>query len=419
MFAIPLPSLLRLRAPIRSASLIVLLLLAALTARAAAGLITLDPHLDIPVNFNAPDSDAAKETSGQFDLPKLERGGLDVATVALAAGQTRRTPENKAAAQQEVAAKLAAIRGFVAQHPDRLEFATTAADLERIPAKGKHAILLSYLNAFPLGQDLSQLAVLRQQGVRLFGFVHAGNNDWADSSRPNPGLGDKADAFGGLSPLGKQAVPELNRLGIIVDVSQLTPAGVLQVVQLSQAPVIASHSAIRGRVDVTRNLSNEELRAIAATGGVVHIVAFPTYLRDLPQAREAREAVFAKFGLKTTDDPHSLSPADYEKFRAAYAENSRKNLGYATLTDWLDAVDYAVRLIGIDHVGLSSDFNHGGGVTGYADVGEVPNVTRELRRRGYAEADIAKLWGGNFIRAFRDVEAVSARLQSSAKVAGD
>lgn len=385
----------------------------AVVRRLHTSLLTIDPHLDIPVNFNSADYDASKETTGQFDLPKLERGGLDVATVALAAGQAKRTSENYLAARKEVDAKLAALRGWVTAHPDRLEFAKTADDLERIPAKGKHAILLSFLNAFPLRDDLSLLGKYYDEGVRVFGFVHAGNNDWADSSRPSPGLGDKPDALGGLSALGKKAVPELNRLGIIVDVSQLTPAGVFQAVQLSRAPVIASHSAVRGRVDVTRNLNNDELRAIAASGGVVHIVAFATYLRNLPEAVAAREAVFAKFGLKSSDDARSkLSADDYAKFRAAYAENSAKAPSYVSLSDWLDSVDYAVRLIGIDHVGLSTDFNHGGGVTGYVNVGEGPNVTRELLRRGYSEADIAKLWGGNFLRVFRAVEATSAQLRN-------
>ncbi len=385
---------------------------AALVQRVHQSVLKIDPHLDIPVDFNSPANDAGKETKGQFDLPKLERGGLNVATVALAAGQAKRTPENYVAARKEVDAKLAALRGFVAAHPDKLAFATTAADLERIPASGKHAILLSFLNAFPLQQDLSLLSHYQKEGVRVFGFVHAGNNDWADSSRPNPGLGDTPDALGGLSEIGKKSIPELNRLGIIIDVSQLTPAGVFQVLQTSKAPVIASHSGIRARVDVTRNLTNDELRAIGARGGVVHIVTFATYLRSLPQLTAAREAVFAKFGLKTTDDARSkLSAADYEKFRAAYAENSSKSPSYVTLGDWLDSVDYAVRLIGIDHVGLSTDFNHGGGVTGYANVGEAQNVTRELLLRGYSEADIAKLWGGNFLRVFREVEATAKRLQ--------
>jgi membrane dipeptidase len=375
--------------------------------------LTIDPHIDIRNDFNTPGREASAETTDQLDLPKLERGGLDVATVALFADPARRTPENITAARKQIDTKLAALRRFVEANPNRLEFASTSADLERIAGAGKHAILLGFLNALSLGQDLSLLTTWQQAGVRVFGFTHAGNNDFADSSRPNAGFGDRPDEAGGLTPLGRRAVSELNRLGVIVDVSQLTPAGVLQTVQLSRAPVIASHSGVRGRVNATRNLTNEELRAIADRGGVVHIVTFASYLRSGSDIAAAyQKKVLDPFGLKAGEDPKvKLDAATYAKYQANYREYSSNGWKQASLVDWLDSVDYAVRLIGIDHVGLSSDFNHGGGVTGYAHVGEGPNVTRELLKRGYSEQDIQKLWGGNFLRVFRDVEATAKTLQ--------
>ena len=384
-----------------------------IVARVHKSVLTIDPHIDIRNDFNTPGVDPAQETEGQLDLPKLERGGLDVATVALFADPARRTPENVAAARKQVDAKLDALTRFVNAHPDRLAFARTAADLERLPAAGKHAVLLGFLNALPLGQDLSGIQRYYDAGVRVFGFTHAGNNDFADSSRPNAGFGDRPDEAGGLTPLGQQAVPLLNRLGVVIDVSQLTPAGVLQTVKLSRAPVIASHSGVRGRVNVARNLTNEELRAIAGGGGVVHIVTFAAYLRDSPEIAAAYQAkVLDPFGLKPGEDAKAkLDAATYERYQANYRAYSSQGWKNASLGDWLDSVDYAVRLIGIDHVGLSSDFNHGGGVTGYAHVGDAPNVTRELLKRGYSEGDIAKLWGGNFLRVFKQVEAVSAGLR--------
>lgn len=391
----------------------------ALVRRVHKNVLTIDPHLDIPVDFGKP-ATGDPGSEGQFDLAKLEAGDLDVATVALFAGTAKKTPENIAAARKEVDTKLAAIRQFVADHPDKLAFATTAAELERIPASGKHAILLSYLNAFALGTDIAQLPLLYKDGVRLLGLTHAGNNDWADSSRPVPGFGDKPDELGGLSALGKQAVTDLNRLGIIIDVSQLTPAGVFQTLKLTKAPVIASHSAVRARVDATRNLNNDELKAIAGTpdranGGVVSIVAFPAYLHESEQQKsDYLKNVWEPFGLKPGDDAKSRLDAEtYKKYQAAYKAYSASGWKYASLTDYLDAVDYAVRLIGIDHVGLASDFNHGGGVRGYAHVGEAPNLTRELLKRGYSEADIRKLWGGNFLRVFRQVEATAKQLQTT------
>ena len=385
-----------------------------LVARVHRAALTIDPHIDIRDDFNTSGNDAGSETMGQLDLPKLERGGLDVATIALFADPKARTSDNIAAARRQIDAKLSAIRGFVQQHPDRLELARGASDIERIAAAGKHALLLSFLNTLSLGDDMSLLAHYRDEGVRVLGFVHAQNTAFADSSRPNATFGDRPDEAGGLTPLGKRAVAELNRLGVIVDVSQLTPAGVRQALQATQAPVIASHSGVRGRVNAPRNLSNDELRAIATRGGVVHIVAFPAYLRSWADSGPAFEqAVLTPFNLRAGDDARAkLDAGAYAKYQQAYRDYGTSQTRAASLVDWIDTVDYAVRLIGIDHVGLSSDFNHGGGVIGYANVGDGPNVTRELLKRGYSEADINKLWGRNFLRVLAEVERVSARLRT-------
>jgi microsomal dipeptidase-like Zn-dependent dipeptidase len=384
-------------------------------ARVHRAALTIDAHMDIGDDFQTPANDAGSETKGQLDLPKLERGGLDVATIALFATPQKRSPESVAAARKQIDAKLAAVHRFIDAHPDRLEQARSAADVEKIAASGKHAILLGFLNALSIGEDLSLIRTFRDQGVRVFGFVHAQNNAFADSSRPNASFGDRPDEAGGLTPLGKKAVAELNRLGVIVDVSQLTPNGVRQTLEITRAPVIASHSGIRARVNATRNLSNDELRAIARNGGVVHIVAFPAYLRSWSDSGPAfQQAVLDPLGLHPGDDPRAkLDAPTFEKYQRAYREYGTSVTRTASLVDWLDTVDYAVRLIGIDHVGLSSDFNHGGGVIGYANVGDGPNVTRELLKRGYSEEDIGKLWGRNFLRVLKEVEKVGARSPKS------
>jgi microsomal dipeptidase-like Zn-dependent dipeptidase len=371
--------------------------------------LTIDTHIDIRSDFNAPGNDAGRETVDQIDLPKLERGDLDVATLALFAESHKRSAENLAAARAEVEGKLAAIHAFVAAHQDRLELARTSDDLMRIAGAGKHAILLSFLNAFWLRDDLSDLPALYRDGVRVFGFAHIGNNPFAYSSRPSIALGDDPSEQGGLTPLGERAVDELNRLGVVIDVSQLTPAGVFQILARSRAPVIASHSAVKGRVNAPRNLGDDELQGIAAKGGVVHIVAFAAWLRKSDEATAGyQREVLAPFGLTAADDPQSkLEAPAYQRYLEAYTAYSRHAWRNASLADYVDAIDYAIRLIGIDHVGLSSDFNHGGGVTGFAHVGEAPNVTRELLRRGYTEPQIRKLWGENFLRVLREVEQVA------------
>lgn len=370
--------------------------------------ITIDAHLDIRDDFANSGAAAGKDTADQFDLPKLERGKLDVAVVSLFADPAKITPDSVAAARKQLDAKLAALQEFVQGNAPRVEFARSAADIERISRAGRHAVLLGFLNTLPLGEDLSLIQHYRDAGVRVFGFVHAQNTPFADSSRPNKAYGDVPGEHGGLTQLGRQAVGELNRLGVLIDVSQLTPAGVKQTVELSRAPVIASHSGLRSRVDVPRNLSDEELKAIATKGGVIHVVAFASYLKNSPErAADYQNKVWGPFGLKPgVDDPRSkLSAADYAKFQAAYREYSSNAWRYATLADYVDSVEAAIRLVGVDHVGLSSDFNHGGGVQGYANVGDAANVTAELVRRGYSEQDIDKLWGGNFLRALKQAEA--------------
>jgi len=369
--------------------------------------ITIDPHIDIRDDFDAEGNDAGNETVDQIDLVKLEKGQLDIATLALFADPLRRTPENIVLARKQVDSKLTTIQGFVNKHPDKLEFVKSTKDIERVAAEGKHGILLSFLNALALGKDTSLIAHYYGKGVRLFGFAHAGNNDWTDSSRPNEAFGDKPNEAGGLTAIGKRAVPILNRLGVIIDVSQLTTDALNQTLALSKAPVIASHSALKSVVDNARNLSDAELKAIADKGGVVHIVAFAAYLKDTVAFKEDyKKKIFEPLGLVVgKDNPkEKLSPADYQKYKEAYKEFSRNEWRYASLNEYLNSVDKAVKLIGIDHVGFSADFNHGGGVKGYASVAEGPNITEELVRRGYSGEDIKKLWGGNFLRVFHEVE---------------
>jgi membrane dipeptidase len=381
---------------------------AAIHARA----LVLDSHADVPLDLGVGPHDFGLDGDGQVDLPKLERGQVDAAVLAVFVPQGPRTPEGVAKARQDADTKLAAIRAIPERYPDRAVLALTAADVEAAAKAGKRAILIGFLNAYPFGKDLAPIDDYYRAGVRTFGFVHAGDNDYADSSRPS---GEPKVEWGGLSPVGKAAVEKLNRLGVIIDVSQLTPDGVLQTLALSKAPVIASHSGAKGVVDAPRNLSDAELDAIKANGGVVQIVAFGAYLIKPGPDYPAKVApVRAKYGLpaafaKASDGAETL-PADQ---RLAYTHEVGALLPRATVKDLLDSIDYVVRRIGVDHVGVASDFNHGGGVTGWTNEGEAANVTAELVRRGYSEADIDKLWGGNFLRVFRAVE-IQARSLSTA-----
>ncbi len=380
-------------------------------------IIVFDSHVDVPLDFGGPGLEATTDGKSQFDLVKANKGGLKGAALAVFVGQGLRTPENLAQSKADAEKKHQIITGIAKNHTDRAALAYTPDDVRRIVKEGKFAIVESFLNAWPLGGDLAQLDEWHRRGVRIFGFVHAGHNEWTDSSRPSKPLGDRPEEHGGLSPLGKQAVTRLNELGVLIDVSQLSTKAFFDTLKLTKAPVAATHSGVRGLVDATRNLNDEELLALKANGGVIQIVAFSAYLRPNPPEVVAQHKALAKeYGLDG-DTPAALTPerrAEYTKrYYAALAPVPK-----ATLAQLVDQIDYAVKKIGVDHVGIASDFNHGGGVTGWKDESEALNVTAELLRRGYSESDIAKLWGGNFLRVWGKAQEVgkqSSRKQLSRK----
>lgn len=333
-------------------------------------MIAFDSHLDLPFDYPG----AAKNGKTQFDLPKALHGKLKGAAFAVFVPQGPRTPEGYKKAAADAEKKLQLIKDIAEQNPDRAEIAYSPADVKRIAGSAKFAVVISMLNAYPLGSDLNQLDEWYKRGVRVLGYTHAGNNDWADSSRPSKALNDRPDEHGGLSDLGKRGIARMNQLGILIDVSQLTTPALKQVLSLTKAPVVATHSGMKSIVDSPRNLSDEELDLIKKNGGVVQVVAYGNYLRKPPE------------GIAE----HAPVPP-------------------ATLAQFVDSIAYAVKKIGVDHVGISSDFNHGGGVTGFQNEGEAQNVTIELLRRGYSERQIAKLWGGNFMRVWAEAQKLAKK----------
>jgi membrane dipeptidase len=390
---------------------------AELDARARAiheHVLTLDSHVDVLVPGSA--SEYGPGEKDRADLDKLRRGGIDAVAFAIAVGPGPRTAEGVATARAEADAKLEVIKSFVKDNSAHVALALSSEDIRKIHQQGKIAVIESFLNARSLGSNLQGIDEFYNAGVRLFGFVHAGNNDFADSSRP---IGEPAQEFHGLSPLGRQAVTELNKLGIIIDISQLTPEGVLQTLRLSKAPVVASHSAVRALVNNTRNLSDKELDAIGVNGGVVQVTPFNAYLVPPPaDYHEKLRALRARFGLVPdfADGPIGfIQGADAlpTERHQAFIRELTALYPKASVKDYVDHIEYIIKRIGIDHVGIGTDFNHGAGIVGFTDESEALNVTRELVRRGYDEAQIAKIWGDNFLRVFSEVESVSRRLRKS------
>ncbi|MGA4637824.1 pyoverdine-tailoring dipeptidase-like protein PvdM [Pseudomonas solani] len=387
-------------------------------------IFSFDSHITVPMDFGTEGKEADKDGEGQFDLIKAGRGRLSGAALTIfgwpeiwngpnAPHRPTAAFVDEARHQQELRYKI--ISGMVRDFPNQVGIAYTPADFRRLHGEGKFAIFISMLNAYPLGEDLNALDTWAARGMRMFGFSYVGNNAWADSSRPLPFFNDSADALGGLSPLGEQAVERLNDLGVIIDVSQMSTLALEDVARLSRAPMVASHSAPRALVDIPRNLSDRELQTIKDSGGVIQVVGFPAYLKPLSKPTlDKLNALRARFDLQPLDGlANALMPGDAiisiwpEQRFGEYASSLYAILEEeprASVKELVDAIDYTVRKVGIDHVGISSDFNDGGGVDGWMNVGESRNLTAELIQRGYSDADIAKLWGGNFLRVWEEVQ---------------
>jgi membrane dipeptidase len=268
-------------------------------------------------------------------------------------------------------------------------------------------------NGYPVGEDLANVKAFYDRGARYISLTHSGHNQIGDSSSDrNP------PRHGGLSAFGRQVVAEMNRLGMMVDVSHSAASTFWDVIKITKAPIIASHSGCKAVNDVDRNLDDEQLKAIANNGGVVQIVALGSYLKaDSPERAEAIRKLREEIGMPSGGRGRQGGPpaqpltpeaqAEAQKRRAAYMERMKEidaKFPPATLKDFADHLDHAVKVAGVDHVGIGTDFDGGGGILGFNDASEAPNVTEELVRRGYSEKDIAKIWGGNLLRVWRDVQ---------------
>lgn len=386
----------------------------ALEAKARAihdKVLALDTHVDIPLEFASVAVDPARFTTSQVDLPKMRAGGLDAAFFIVFTPQGPLTEQGYGAGAHTANVRLRAIERFAAAYPDQVGLAKTAADVARIAASGRKVALIGMENAFPLGPSLDDIGKWHEAGVRYMGITHFGHNQFGDSSNPNPELGDAEAKYGGLSDLGKALVAELNRLGIMVDVSHAGRETMLQAVALSKAPIIASHSGVKAVADTARNLDDEQLKALAANGGVAQMVALDEYVKPFtPEQKAFREALAKELKLDTPQGRAAATPeirAAYEKRIAGMWEIAPR----ASVSDFVDHIDHAVKVAGIDHVGIASDFDGGGGLEGWKDASETLNVTRELVKRGYAEEDIAKIWGGNLLRVMADVEKAAKKLK--------
>ncbi|AMJ67587.1 membrane dipeptidase [Hymenobacter sp. PAMC 26628] len=377
-----------------------------------------DSHQDTPGNLIKPGFDLARDhgpaEEAKVDFPKLKRGGVDAAFWAVYVGQGPRTPAGYAAIRPEVQAQFDAIHAAIRQHPAELALATTPAEARRIRRAGQRAIFIGMENGYPVGQDLALLQTYYDQGARYLTLCHSSNNDLCDSSTD-----PKGPEWQGLSPLGERAVREMNRLGMLVDVSHTSDSTFYDVLRLSRVPVIASHSGSRVLADMARNLTDDMLRDLARHGGVVQLNLFSPYVKteEKTPARQAVEQAFCtKWGLKTFLNVYALPSADRTQALAEYVVIERNYpVPLANVADAANQIDHLVQVAGIDHVGIGSDFDGGTVLDGLADVGDFPNLTLELVRRGYSARALRKIWGGNLFRVMdavakgRSVDSTSPR----------
>jgi len=368
--------------------------------------LTLDTHIDIPLTYMT-EIDPTGPTDLQVDLPKLAAGQLDSGFWIVYTPQGEMTEAGYAAALEIARTRVTAIEALTETHSDDFELALTADDVRRIVGEGKHAVLIGMENAFPLGPDLSTLDHWADHGVRYMGLTHFGNNQFGDSSNPHAERDGGVGTWGGLSPLGRELVGRLNDHGIMVDVSHTGKETMMQAADLSRTPIIASHSGAKVVADSARNLDDEQLRKIAEVNGVAQMVALGAYVKvQTPEQVAANEAAAVEFGISSRASYDALS-----KEKQAEVDARREMIAAmepeATVADFVNHIDHAVSVAGINHVGIASDFDGGGGVDGWRDASETEAVTAELVARGYSEADIAKIWGGNLLRVMEAVEAAA------------
>jgi membrane dipeptidase len=374
--------------------------------------LTLDTHVDTPIVMQRPSFDIRErhhpiDDLSQVDFPRMIEGGLDAAFFAVYLPQGPRTGPARTRAKERARDIFALIHNMIDENPDVVELALTADDAERVRQAGKRAIYIGIENGYVIGRDLDVIEEFYNLGARYITLSHTSHNDLCDSSTDPRG-----PEHGGLSELGRLVIQEMNRLGMMVDISHISDDAAWQAIELSKAPVIASHSSAYAVYPHPRNLNDDLLRKIAETGGVVQMNMLGGYLADLPVQPERQQALREwrnQFGRRISALPPERQD---EAVRARAAIDRQFPPALVSLDVVMDHIDHVVKVAGIDHIGIGADFDGGGGVEGCNDVSEIPNITRALLARGYSEEDIGKIWSGNALRVMRANEAVARELQA-------
>jgi len=369
-------------------------------------IISIDTHTDTPLNFLDKDFDIGKrndfdETRTRVDFPRMKEGKLDATFMAVFIGQGPRNEEGNHKAKDRALKIFNALHQKVNLYPEQAEIALKADDVYRIKKSGRSTVFIGVENGYPIGNDINMVKEFYDLGARYITLCHTKNNDICDSSTDS-----KGPQYNGLSSFGEDVVKEMNRLGMIIDVSHISDSAFYDVLKLSKAPVIASHSSVRALCDNPRNFSDEMLFAIKKNGGVVQICILSDYLKTplpYPERDSAFQVIREKYkhfeGL--TEEEYHEAVKEWRTTEGLYP------VEFATVSEAVDHIDYVVKTIGIDYVGIGTDFDGGGGIEGCMDVSQMKNITIGLLRRGYNKNEIKKIWGENFLRVFRSVEHIA------------
>lgn len=369
-------------------------------------ILTVDTHCDTPMEFSTGNFDlGVRHNEGAVDFPRMAEGGLNAEFFAVFNGQGSRNDSTCNIVHLKTLEILNAIRENVTKNFAIAELAYSANDAYRIKKSGKLAAFIGIENGYPIGRDISRIKKYYDLGARYITLSHSRNNDICDSSN-DPGGPEN----NGLSTFGVQVINEMNRLGIMVDVSHISDKSFYDVLKATIAPVIASHSSCRALCGSPRNLTDDMLVALKENGGVIQICILSNYLKTPepnPEMTAKLKEIQDKYG-----DTNLLSDQEKHKMRTELRETQRKYEKPATVKDVVDHIDHVVQVIGIDHAGIGTDFDGGGGVEGCNNVSEMKNITVELLRRGYSKSDITKIWGGNIMRVLRKTEEIASMLSA-------
>ena len=363
--------------------------------------LTIDSHNDAPLRMVQPGFDIgmahdARKDYSRVDFPRMKEGGLDGAFFGIFLSQGKRNPQAYEKIRLKTFLLFDTLHAAVQHHPDQAGLALTPEDAIRLKKEGRRALFIGIENGYAIGKDLSLIKTYFDKGARYITLCHTRNNDICDSSTDTT-------EFNGLSPFGFKVVEEMNRTGMMIDVSHISDKAFLDVLSVSKAPVIASHSCARALCDNPRNLSDSLLVLLARQGGVIQMCILSDYVKA-PEPNPARDSARAVVNKKFNGFDE-MSEEQKNKVREEWMQVNRQFLSkLATVKDVVDHIDHIVKVAGIDHVGIGTDFDGGGGVEGCYDVSEMGNITLELVRRGYSRKDISKIWGGNLMRVMKQAK---------------